>query len=720
MHHLHAELSTIRGFDELRGPQRAAIDILPFQLEPALALVRGRASRFLLADEVGLGKTIQAGLMLSELRVRGWCERALVVTPAGLRQQWAEELWRRFEIHATVVDASVLAARAESLPFDVNPWSVEPVAITSIDFLKQPEVLHGVVAQSWDVLIVDEAHQATVASQRHDAIDAVASRSRHVLLLTATPHAGDNRAYRALCGIGQLAKDDPILLFRRTRSVTGRRRTRRVHLLPVRLAAADIEMHRLLEGYLGRLWTIARRSGSSDAQLIAMVLAKRAFSSARSLVTSLERRLAALTERTDLPAQLALPIDVDDDRSDEPALPAAAVFERVDEERALLRRIIDAASAALNGEPKMRVVARIVRRVREPLIVFTEYRDTLHAIRAAIEAHRTITTLHGGQTPQERRQSVDDFTSGAADVMIATDAGSEGLNLQNNCRLVVNLELPWNPIRLEQRIGRVDRIGQSRTVHAINLLADGTAERTVLASLQRRIDRIRLSEIDIASCVINQTEAPPRVVPEESVAEVIDLAADARAEAHRLAQARRFGAARSYIRPDTVPITVVRSAASSFVSFFRIRLATGSGRLVEELLLPLHIPVERLPARLTRSGARALAESLSDDFGPALARSATEHAHQRALAIASERQRSIARSVMRERAVAHRLAPSIGLVQAGLFDTRALKRKQVADERQVLLTEESNARMHLLEADSTVRLAHDPELVMLLLQCSRA
>ena len=102
-------------------------------------------------------------------------------------------------MHATVVDASVLAARAESLPFDVNPWSVEPVAITSIDFLKQPEVLHGVVAQSWDVLIVDEAHQATVASQRHDAIDAVASRSRHVLLLTATPHAGDNRAYRALC-----------------------------------------------------------------------------------------------------------------------------------------------------------------------------------------------------------------------------------------------------------------------------------------------------------------------------------------------------------------------------------------------------------------------------------------------------------------------------------------------------------------------------------------
>jgi superfamily II DNA/RNA helicase len=367
----------------------------------------------------------------------------------------------------------------------------------------------------------------------------------------------------------------------------------------------------------------------------------------------------------------------------------------------------------------MRVLARIVRRVREPLIVFTEYRDTLVAIHEAIGASRTITTLHGGQTPQERRQSVLAFTSGAADVMLATDAGSEGLNLQSNCRLVVNLELPWNPIRLEQRIGRVDRIGQTRTVHVINLLADETAERTVLASLLRRIDRIRISEIDMASCVISRAEAPPRVAPAESVAEVVDIAADARAEAQRLSQARRFGASRSTIRRDTVPIALVRSTESSFVSFFRIRLVTGSGRLVEESLVPVHIPIERPSVRLTRRAARALAESLSEHFGPALARSAVAHAHQRAAAIAAECQRSIIRTAARERAVALRLASSVGLVQAGLFDTRALKQKRIADERQGVLMEESNARMHLLEADSAVHLAHDPELAMLLIQCSR-
>ena len=294
MRHLHAHLSEVRAFGELQVPQRAVMDVLPFQLEPALALARGRATRFLLADEVGLGKTIQAGLMLAELRQRGWCEHALVITPAGLRQQWADELLHRFDMRAAVMDAASLAALTDSLPFDVNPWTVEPVAIASIDFLKQSEVLRGLASLLWDVLIVDEAHQATIASLRYDAIDALAKRARHVMLLTATPHAGDDRAYRALCAIGEVA-GDPILLFRRTRELAGLPRSRRVHLLSVKTTPAGIEMHRLLEEYLAQLWTIARESGQRDMQLVAMVLAKRAFSSARSLATSLERRMAGLT-----------------------------------------------------------------------------------------------------------------------------------------------------------------------------------------------------------------------------------------------------------------------------------------------------------------------------------------------------------------------------------------------------------------------------------------
>ena len=106
-------------------------------------------------------------------------------------------------MRAAVMDAASLAALTDSLPFDVNPWTVEPVAIASIDFLKQSEVLRGLASLLWDVLIVDEAHQATIASLRYDAVNALAKRARHVMLLTATPHAGDDRAYRALCAIGE-------------------------------------------------------------------------------------------------------------------------------------------------------------------------------------------------------------------------------------------------------------------------------------------------------------------------------------------------------------------------------------------------------------------------------------------------------------------------------------------------------------------------------------
>jgi len=721
MRHLHAQVSQLHVFGELRALRQAAIDILPYQLEPALALVRGHGLRFLLADEVGLGKTIQAGLMLSELVQRGWCDHALIVTPAGLREQWAEELLRRFGIRAAVIDATSLAARAASLPGDVNPWAVEQVGIASIDFIKQPEVLRGLTSQYWDALIVDEAHQATVASLRYDAVSELAKRARHVMLLTATPHAGDDRAYRALCEIGRLAENDPVLRFRRTRELTDVPQSRRVHLLPVRPTPAAVEMHRLLESYLAQLWTIARNSGKRDVQLVAMVLAKRAFSSARSLATSLERRMAALAGHVDGFLQAALPLSSEDDASDEPPLPLARAFEHPDEERAVVQRIIEAAMRTQRDDRKMHALKRIVRRVREPLIVFTEYRDTLDAICGEIGALRRLTTLHGGQTPQERRLSLRIFAKGAADVMVATDAGSEGLNLQGNCRLVINLELPWNPIRLEQRIGRVDRMGQTRTVHAINLLAEGTAERTVLASLLRRLDRIRMSEIEIASCVINRSEPPARPTPAETCTRSIDLSVEARREAHRGCDARRRSAIHSDLPEQTVPITVLRSRGASLISFFRVRLVTGAGRLMEDALVPLRIPLDGIETPRTRRGARALAESLMARFGPGLARDAEQCAHQRARDIAIESAHSIARCVSRERAIAACLAPhGLPPVQAGLFDNRALKQMGAEEERRDLTRRESGARAALLEADASARLAQDPELALLLILCSRA
>jgi SNF2 family DNA or RNA helicase len=198
----------------LAAALHARIDLLPHQLEPALAILRGLGSRLLLADEVGLGKTIQAGLVCAELLVRGAIDRVLVLTPAGLRGQWRDELLTRFSIHATTIDAPALRTAAAALPVGLNPWSTHPIAIASIDYVKRPEVLPAVAACSWDLVIIDEAHGVGADSDRYLAVTMLAARATYVLLLTATPHSGDRRAFASLCGLGSLDAD-PLLVFRR-------------------------------------------------------------------------------------------------------------------------------------------------------------------------------------------------------------------------------------------------------------------------------------------------------------------------------------------------------------------------------------------------------------------------------------------------------------------------------------------------------------------------
>jgi superfamily II DNA or RNA helicase len=722
-HCLRTHLSERRIHGQLRAGRHAAINILPFQLEPALALIQGRASRFLLADEVGLGKTIQAGLMLAELRQRGWCDRALIMTPAGLRQQWADELRLRFDLRCVLIDAASLSALAATLPFEVNPWAVEPVVITSLDFIKQPEVLHSLAGELWDLVIVDEAHQAAAASRRHEAVQTVASRARHLVLVTATPHAGDDHAYRALCALGQLDGAEPVLLFRRTREQAGLPRTRRAHLLAVRATSQAVEMHRQLHEYLSRLWQIARDTGRRDAQLVALVLAKRAFSSAHSLLLSLERRLAGLIDHGDSPSQALLPFESDIDDSDEPIVPERAAFDRIEDERAVLQRLIESSRRARTNDRKMHVIRRILRRVIEPIIVFTEYRDTLEAIATAAGSLRRIATVHGGQTSQERRDAVAAFTSGAANLLLATDAGSEGLNLQNTCRLVVNLELPWNPIRLEQRIGRVDRIGQQRTVHAINLFAAGTAEGDVLARLQRRIARIQMSEIELAACVINRIEPTPQPEAVEAYASTVDLREAAHQEARRIAEARVIGSQRKNVPELALPVTRLRARAGrsaapgrSAIAFVRTQLATGAGRLLEDTLVPVWVPFGVSKACLKRREIRATTEALLAVVHPDVIRCAREHALARRRQISLECGEWLARAIERERSIArHASAGAPRLVQPGLFDSRSIRQQLAARKRAGGVENETRARANLLAADSLVRLARDPEIALLLI-----
>jgi superfamily II DNA or RNA helicase len=478
----------------LRRARLARIDLLPHQLEPALALVRGLGSRVLLADDVGLGKTIQAGLIVSELQALGAAERVLVLTPAGLRDQWAHELSERFSIDATVLDMRSLGRSIATLPVGLNPWQTVPVAIASIDYVKRIEVLAAAGACRWDVVIVDEAHGVAGDSDRHAAVAALAGQAAYVVLLTATPHSGDRRTFASLCGIGATS-DDRLLVFRRSRHSLPLGTARRIHRLHVQMNRDEIRMHALLARFSRDVREQHnQKPARHDFWLALSVLHKRALSSARSLEHSINRRLATLGSPADQNAsQLQLPLgDLGGELTpadDAPGWSPLLNLEGAAHERDLLGALAVAAARAAQHETKIAALGRLLRRVNEPAIVFTEYRDTLQHVQASLGLPAAM--LHGGMTRDERLAAVRQFTGGGRRLLLATDAAGEGLNLQQTCRFVINLELPWNPMRLEQRIGRVDRIGQRRTVHVVHLIARPSDESKVLSRLQSRVATAR-------------------------------------------------------------------------------------------------------------------------------------------------------------------------------------------------------------------------------------
>ena len=666
----------------LRTGLRARISLLPFQLEPALAVTHGIASRLLIADEVGLGKTIQAALIVAEILERTRHARVLIVAPASLKEQWQAELNDRFRIEAWLAD-SVSLARLGAEWGTTNPWTCRPVTITSIDFVKRPEVMRALEAMVWDAVVFDEAHGLTGRSDRARAAGALARRARTVVLLTATPHSGDDRAFETLCGIGDLDRAFPLLTFRRTRRDVGLAMSRKTLSLRVRPTLAEREMHRALQAYVRKVRS-ERGQGGDAVHLAMMVLTRRACSSASSLFRSIERRLALLTSDPSSMAQLMLPLfesSGDEEPGAELAVPG--LNDRDDESRRL-EAIRALALRAQRAESKVCALIRFLRRAREPAIVFTEYRDTLARLASVLEDMKPV-TLHGGLTPSERRESLRSFTSGATRVLLATDAASEGLNLHQRCRLVINLELPWTPLRLEQRIGRVERLGQSRRVHALHLLAADTAEETLVTRLLTRTDR-----------AVEATETLRDRLPGLSHIRVM-----AETETRRITHLRRLSEpAVSVVFDGRPPVSVTRRRGhrESFWGF-HVSFADSAAQSVWQTLIGARTPLPAdSPASLDRLAA-LLASTLDDDSQGTLA--ALEAALKAFLDRSALRERAVARALESERA---RLSAS--LLQRGLFDRRAER----AFSAQTAVLDEALARCHarLGEIESTGRIVAEP------------
>ena len=684
------------------------IDIVPFQLAPAVAMASG-THRLLLADEVGLGKTIQAGWIVSDLLARDPDTRILLAVPAGLRHQWVAELSAGFGLEPSIVDARWLRDTVADLPADVSPWSAPGVYIGSIDFLKRPDVIGGIESTVWDLLVVDEAHAATAPTDRHAAIARAAAKSRRVILITATPYSGNRAGFASLLSIGATPASAPPAMFRRSRvdDAVGDPRQRRHRFARVRITAVEARFQRLLERYSRDVWN-ETLDNPDAARLAVTVLRKRALSSPAAAARSLRRRMDLLQGRARVPRQLPLFDDADgvDDDVASAALAAPGLADAAREHRCLAA-LIDAADAANEADSKLRYLRRLLDRLNgESLVVFTEYRDTLLLLAAALPPSRQ---LHGGLTAPERA-SVQRAFNRDGGLLLATDAAAEGLNLHQRCRVVVNYELPWNPARLEQRIGRVDRIGQRRTVHALTLTARDTAEDLVLRTLSRRLSRVvaTLGTDDRLGAFLDDARTAGIVIGGEAVddrvADVNDERLDIRAAgdlllaktaAEQIAARRSVETVSSSFGADVIVSNMRASGGSlepGYAIVVRVAARIADGDIAGTRLFVLHVADPTSRPCLARDARIAAARAIERiDVHAALPEADAWFAE-----VSRAHAASVDAGVMRERELNPITDRSAS--QPGLFDRRV-----VAEAGRAAAVAERDADIHRREIDRLER-----------------
>lgn len=527
--------------DALVAPLEGTVIPLPHQLLALQRAISGNRIRYLLADEVGLGKTIEAGLILRELKIRGLVRRILVVAPAGLVLQWQSEMKTHFsEDFRLILPGSLSALRqAGAIDENENLWRMHQQVICPLDSVKPIDSRRGwsqeqlarynrerfedLVSAGWDLIIIDEAHRiggSTEQVARFKLGDALSQAAPYLLLLSATPHQGKSDAFRRLIGfldadalpgedaISREAVAPFVIRTEKRRAIDAEGnplfKPRFTQLVPIEWGAAHAEQRALYDAvteYVRDGYNRAIKEKQTAVGFLMILMQRLITSSIAAIRTSLERRLTVL----DLPqGQLSLfPEDVGEDWS---ALDGQQQLDTIlrtrlkglKDERKEVELLLSAARRCEASGPDVKAEAlleRIQQQQREEndptlkVLIFTEFVPTQVMLADFLERRGfTVVSLNGAMDLEERRQAQRRFATDAQ-IMISTDAGGEGLNLQF-CHVIVNYDLPWNPMKIEQRIGRVDRIGQKHIVRAMNFALEGTVELRVRDVLEEKLARI--------------------------------------------------------------------------------------------------------------------------------------------------------------------------------------------------------------------------------------
>ncbi|MDZ8238649.1 MAG: helicase-related protein [Nostoc sp. ChiQUE01a] len=550
-------IKTAFAYDPHFAVSLSGVRPLPHQLEAVYERILPQVRlRFLLADDPGAGKTIMAGLLLKELKLRNAIERVLILAPAPLTIQWQDELRNKFSEIFEVINSTLAKNQLAG-----NPWERFRQCIASIDFAKRDDVAPGILQVDWDLVIIDEAHKCSARTQgdnlrptgRYKLAEELSKISERILLLTATPHQGDVSQFHNFLRLLDpeqfisdelnpqlLSLDDSPWFLRRIKEelkdFQGRKlfKERFAITVPFTLSNAEHHLYEQITKYINKYLGKTKGRKQAAVALARTVLQRRLASSLNAIYSSLDRRkcrFVDLVEELDkLPLQeqkqrlinLGKIVDpelesddCEEDQLEELAI-ESTVAEQVDQLREELRelgmlvkltqQVIDTGTETKLNRLKECLVESRFNEINDGsgrLLIFTEHRDTLEYLKKNLTTWGYSTCeIHGGMNILARKAAQKDFQLNKQ-ICLATEAAGEGINLQF-CRLMINYDIPWNPNRLEQRMGRIHRIGQPNDVYIFNFVAENTVEGRVLDKLLAKLEEIRDAMGDRVFDVIGQ------------------------------------------------------------------------------------------------------------------------------------------------------------------------------------------------------------------------
>ena len=564
--------------DILLAPIESSVIPLPHQIRALSRAISNDRVRYLLADEVGLGKTIEAGLIMQELKLRGLVRRTLVIAPKGLVMQWIAEMathfnekfhpimsedykslkristfhsveGRRLRIDYKEIEPAFSPQSSTFRAAGSNPFQMFDQLVVSMDSVKPPANASGVawerfedlISVGWDLVIVDEAHRlggSTERVARYKLGQGLAGAAPYLLLLSATPHQGKTDHFRRLMSLldPEAFPDEESISKKRVQPYVIRIekryaidsegkplfKPRHTELASVSWKARHQDQRLLYQAvtdYVREGYNQAVLEKRNYIRFLMILMQRLVVSSTRAIRTTLERRLEVLEapqEQLSLFPMVSEEDWADLDGQEQMDMLLNARLKALKNERNEVKQLLELAKRCETQGPDAKAEAlldwiyRLQAEEGDPdlkVLVFTEFVPTQAMLREFLsERGFEVVCLNGSMGMEERKRVQDEFAKEAR-ILISTDAGGEGLNLQF-CHVVINYDLPWNPMRLEQRIGRVDRIGQTHIVRAINFVFEDSVEHRVLEVLERKLEII-LKEfgIDKTGDVLDSVQA---------------------------------------------------------------------------------------------------------------------------------------------------------------------------------------------------------------------